>query len=299
MPTIQSNDFAQWAQTHQVRVERALEHALTVPGSTPEPLRTAMRYATLDGGKRVRPLLAYATGEAVGAPVNAIDAVAMAVEMIHAYSLVHDDLPCMDNDTLRRGKPTCHVAHGEARALLVGDSLQSLAFEVLAQAGDVSPQVRVDCVRVLAQAAGSAGMAGGQERDLDSTGKTLTLTELELMHRMKTGALIGAAVRMAALCGGATPDLMARLEQFSSSAGLLFQVVDDVLDYEPDADRLGKTPGKDAQQGKATFVTLMGLEQSRSRAENLEREALSALKPFGAKGERLRQLCEFIARRKH
>lgn len=258
-----------------------------------------MRYAALDGGKRVRPLLAYATGEAVGAPASAVDSVALAVELIHTYSLVHDDLPCMDNDTLRRGKPTCHVAHGEARALLVGDSLQSLAFEAMAKAGDLSAQVRVDCMRILAQASGPSGMAGGQDRDLANTGRILTLTELELMHRMKTGALIGAAVRMAALCGAATPEQMAWLDQFSSSAGLLFQVVDDVLDYEQDAERLGKTPGKDAQQGKATFVSLLGLEESRSYAQDLEREALTALASFGAKGERLRQLCEFIARRKH
>lgn len=266
---------------------------------TPDALRTAMRYAALDGGKRVRPLLAYATGEAVAAPAAALDAVAVAVELIHAYSLVHDDLPCMDNDTLRRGKPTCHVAHGEARALLVGDSLQSLAFQVLAEMPAVRDGVRVACVRSLALAAGPAGMAGGQDRDLDSTGKVMTLGELELMHRMKTGALIGAAVRMGALCGEASPEALERLSRYAAHAGLLFQVVDDVLDCEQDSATLGKTSGKDAQQGKVTFVSLLGLEASRARARQLEANALAELVGFGAAGERLRQLCTFIARRQH
>lgn len=258
-----------------------------------------MRYASLDGGKRVRPLLAYASGEVLAAPLTAVDAVAAAVELIHAYSLVHDDLPCMDNDVLRRGKPTCHVAHGEARALLVGDSLQSLAFQVLAQMPAVSDAVRVACVRTLAQAAGPAGMAGGQDRDLASTGKDMSLQDLELMHRMKTGALIGAAVRMAALCAGASPDAFDRLSRFAAHAGLLFQVVDDVLDYEQDSATLGKTSGKDAQQGKATFVSLLGLNASRARVRQLEADALAELATFGDGAERLRQLCSFIARRKH
>lgn len=299
MATTTPPDFADWAQAHQQRVEEHIAHVLDDMGDTPESLRQAMRYAALEGGKRVRPLLAYATGEAVGAPLAAVDGVAVAVELIHAYSLVHDDLPCMDNDTLRRGKPTCHVAHGEARALLVGDSLQSMAFNVLADLVGVGADVRVDCVRTLAQASGPAGMAGGQERDLVNTGKALTLAELELMHRMKTGALIGAAVRMAALCGGAFPDALARLARFASCAGLLFQVVDDVLDYEQDSLTLGKTSGKDAQQGKATFVRLLGLAQSHAHAQALEREALQALDPFGSRGARLQQLCGFIARRKH
>lgn len=300
MPAILPPDFSGWTQERLQHIEGVLGRWLDRSGdTTPVLLRDAMRYAVLDGGKRVRPLLAYATGEAVGASPAAIDAVATAVELIHAYSLVHDDLPCMDNDSMRRGKPTCHVRHGEARALLVGDSLQSLAFQVLAEMPGVEDDIRVRCISTLAVAAGPAGMAGGQDQDLDSTGKSLTLPELELMHRMKTGALIGAAVRMAACCGRASADAFGQLERYANSAGLLFQVVDDLLDDQQDAVMLGKTPGKDAQQGKVTFVSLLGKDQSRARALQLESDALAALDVFGEAGERLRQLCRFIARRTH
>jgi farnesyl diphosphate synthase len=298
-------EFALWMRDRQARIEAVLDRVLVAPGNLPGTLHQAMRYAVLGGGKRVRPLLAYATGEAVQAPPQALDHVAAAVELIHAYSLVHDDLPCMDDDDLRRGKPTCHVQFGEATALLVGDSLQSLAFATLAATQGVDARRKLDMVSILAQASGSTGMAGGQAIDLESTGKALSLRELETMHRMKTGALIGAAVRMSALCGASVNEMddsspaRASLDSFAALAGLLFQIVDDLLDAEQDSATLGKTAGKDAQQGKATFVTLMGLADARRRAQEVGAEALASLNVLGGGAEHLRQLCRFIASRTH
>jgi farnesyl diphosphate synthase len=254
-----------------------------------------MRYAVLGGGKRIRPLLAYAAGEAIGAEAAVVDAAAAAVELIHAYSLVHDDLPSMDDDTLRRGKPTCHVAFGEATALLAGDALQALAFDVLARGG--LPDAAGACA-LLAAAAGSRGMAGGQAIDLASVGATLALPELETMHRMKTGALIRAAVRLGAACGRPlAPGEAAALDSYASAAGLAFQVVDDVLDVEGSAASLGKTAGKDAAQGKPTFVALLGVAGARERAEALRVEAHAALAPFGPAGRRLSELADWIVLR--
>lgn len=287
----------------QARIEAVLDSVLEAPGNLPSTLHQAMRYAVLGGGKRVRPLLAYAAGEAVQAPPQALDHVGAAVELIHAYSLVHDDLPCMDDDAMRRGKPTCHVQFGEATALLVGDSLQSLAFSALASTQGAGAQQKLEMVGILARACGSTGMAGGQAIDLESTGKSLSLSGLETMHRMKTGALIGAAVRMSALCGAGVEHLAGpsrvrpNLDIFAASLGLLFQIVDDLLDAEQDSATLGKTAGKDAQQGKATFVTLMGLANARRRAREVEAEALESLNVFGSEADRLRQLCRFIASR--
>jgi farnesyl diphosphate synthase len=294
-------DFTSWMSAHQARVEQTLDRVLPSAGIAPLRLHEAMRYSVLGGGKRVRALLAFAAGEAAAAPIDATAIAAAAVELIHAYSLVHDDLPCMDNDVLRRGKPTCHVAFDEATALLVGDSLQSLAFQVLsdrALAPDAASQLAM--VRILATAAGSRGMAGGQAIDLSSTGKDLTLPELEHMHIHKTGALIRAAVSLGAACGSALdPGGSAHLDRFAKFAGLAFQVVDDLLDVQADTATLGKTAGKDAAQNKPTYVSVLGMAQSRALAEELREEALTALEPLGAEARRLRELTDFIVLRTH
>lgn len=288
-------DFAVWSRERQQRVEGVLDAALASGADT--TLVAAMRYATLGGGKRVRALLAYAAGEFSGADPARVDAVAAAVEMIHAYSLVHDDLPCMDDDTLRRGKPTCHVRYGEAMALLAGDALQAEAFAVLAAAPLPDP---ARACRLLAQAAGAGGMAGGQAIDLAATGRALALPELEAMHRHKTGALIGAAVELGALCAPALPDdARTALRAFSAAAGLAFQVVDDVLDAAGSSATLGKTAGKDAAANKPTYVSLLGLDEARRRAEALRVEAHAALAGFAPRGRRLVELADWIVLRQH
>ncbi len=292
-------DFEAWTQARQARVEQVLDALLPPAGSSPARLHAAMRYAALSGGKRVRPLLAYAAGELTAAPEARVDRAAAAVELIHAYSLAHDDLPCMDDDVLRRGRATCHVAYDEATALLVGDALQSLAFQVLAQqplAAHAATQL--DMVHTLALAVGSRGMAGGQAIDLASTGAELTLPELENMHIHKTGELIRAAILLGARCGNPLPPAGSEaLDRFSKCAGLAFQVVDDVLDAESDTDTLGKTAGKDARQNKPTYVTTLGLSQARGLAQGLRDDALAALDAFGAEAQRLRELIDFIVLR--
>jgi farnesyl diphosphate synthase len=283
----------------QARVEAALERSLPQREQAPQRLHEAMRYAVLGGGKRVRPLLAFAAGEATGAPAERVDAVACAVEMIHAYSLVHDDMPCMDDDVLRRGRPTVHVEFDEATALLVGDALQSAAFELLADAPPGSDRgVQLEMVRRLAQAAGSRGMAGGQAIDLESVGKSLTLPELEFMHILKTGALIRASVTLGARCGTPTPAALERLDHYAKLIGLAFQVVDDTLDAAASTATLGKTAGKDAAQGKPTYVTVLGLERARELAEELRREAHEALAGFDERARRLRDLADFVVLRR-
>jgi farnesyl diphosphate synthase len=287
--------FQVWCGERQQRVEHVLDAALPCADIGPATLVAAMRYAVLGGGKRIRPLLAYAAGEAVDADAVVVDAVAAAVELVHAYSLVHDDLPCMDDDALRRGKPASHVAFGEASALLAGDALQALAFEVLAR-GRV-PDVGRACA-MLGESAGLHGMAGGQAIDLAAVGVVLQLPELESMHRMKTGALIRAAVRLGAACG--RPLSVAErlgLDAYANAAGLAFQVVDDVLDVEGFAATLGKTAGKDAAQGKPTFVALLGVAGARDRAEALRVEAQAALAPFGKAGRRLAEIADWIVLR--
>ncbi len=249
-------------------------------------LSQAMRYAVLDGGKRLRPLLVLATAEAVEATAeNASQAAlraACAVELIHAYSLVHDDMPCMDNDILRRGKPTVHVKFGEAQALLAGDALQALAFELLTPPDDmVDATVQANLCRLLALSAGCHGMAGGQAIDLSSVGKLLTIDELHTMHRLKTGALLQASVMMGAACGVSSRSALAGLQQYGAAMGLAFQVVDDILDVTADTATLGKTAGKDADQQKPTFVSLLGLDKSREYADKLLQQALAALKNTG------------------
>jgi farnesyl diphosphate synthase len=258
-----------------------------------------MRYAVLGGGKRIRALLAYAAGEVSGAPQARLEIVAAVLEIIHAYSLVHDDLPCMDDDVLRRGKPTVHVQYDEATAVLVGDSLNSLAFQLLAEhrlTDDAKEQLAM--IALLASAAGSRGMAGGQAIDLAAEAKTLTLPELEHMHIHKTGALIRAAVLLGAHCGSKLPAAeLDGLDHYAKNVGLAFQVIDDLLDAQANTATLGKTAGKDAKSGKATYVSIMGVSAARVMANELHAKALSVLEPLGPRGERLRQLADLIVSR--
>ena len=281
-------------------METALARLLPPAHVAPARLHEAMRYATLEGGKRVRPLLAFAAGEVSGAPAARLEIAAAAVEMIHAYSLVHDDLPCMDDDVLRRGKPTVHVEYDEATALLVGDALQSLAFQIISDGQLASdPQRQLEMARMLAAAAGSRGMAGGQQIDLEATGKAISLPELEFMHIHKTGALIRAAVMIGVACGQeVSAEEKNRLDKFSKAIGLAFQVVDDVLDYDASTATLGKTAGKDSKQGKPTYVSLIGLPQARELAQELRAEAHAALEGLGGRGRRLGELADFIVLRK-
>ncbi len=284
----------------QDRIEKALHAVLPASDVVPVQLHRAMRYAMLGGGKRVRPLLAYGAGELAGAPPDRVDFVAAAVEMIHVYSLVHDDMPAMDDDVLRRGKPTVHVEFDEATALLVGDSLQSLAFQMLS-GHPLADEARrqIEMVELLARASGSRGMAGGQAIDLDSTAKMLSVPELEFMHIHKTGALIRAAVALGARCGNALDEAqLTHLDHFSKFIGLAFQVVDDVLDADSSTATLGKTAGKDASNNKATYVSAMGIERARALTGELRDDALRALDYLPKKGGHLRQLAEFIVSRK-
>ena len=288
--------FVDWQQQQQAATEHALERFLPPLDNT--DLRAAMRYAVLDGGKRVRPLLVQAAGELFDADPECLARAACAIEMIHAYSLVHDDMPCMDNDALRRGKPTVHVHYNEATALLVGDALQSQAFLVLAEL----PIEAARCVvmlRLLAQASGAEGMCGGQAIDLASVGLQLSLSELEHMHRLKTGALLRTAVLLGAWCGKVLePAESAALEAYADAIGLAFQVVDDVLDATADSATLGKTAGKDAVANKPTYVSLLGLTQSQQLAQKLCSDAVDAIAVFGEKARHLRDLATLIVQRK-
>ncbi|MCP5423454.1 MAG: (2E,6E)-farnesyl diphosphate synthase [Gammaproteobacteria bacterium] len=285
-------------ERYGARAAQALEHWLPAPDIHPAILHQAMRYAVLDGGKRLRPILVYATGTALGVPLEILDGPACAVEFIHAYSLVHDDLPAMDNDELRRGKPTCHKAFGEATALLVGDALQTLAFQVLSQDNAMiqDPSARLKLIATLAQAAGSRGMAGGQAIDLMAVGKELNLAELEDMHIHKTGALIRASVLMGAL---SRTDVAQRtlddLDHYAKRIGLAFQIRDDILDVTADAETLGKRPGGDAQAHKPTYPTLLGLENARERVQKLCDEARDYLVDFDEAADTLRWMAAYIA----
>ena len=293
--------FDDWMKTVQAGSENDLSGFLPAATATPTKLHAAMRYALLGGGKRVRPLLAYAAGALFDADAAIVARAAAAVEMIHAYSLVHDDMPCMDDDALRRGKPTVHIAYDEATALLVGDALQSQAFVVLAEADiSVIPPARLAAMlKVLAHASGSAGMCGGQAIDLDSVGLSLSLQQLEQMHQLKTGALLRAAVVLGALAGkDLEPGDMTALDAYAKAVGLAFQVVDDVLDATADSATLGKTAGKDAAANKPTYVSILGLEPSKALAEQLRCDAHAALAPFGDKARRLRELADLVVQRK-
>jgi farnesyl diphosphate synthase len=279
------------------RTESALERWLPASTTAPARLHEAMRYSTLGGGKRMRPLLCHAAGEALGADPQALDAAACAVELIHTYSLVHDDLPCMDDDVLRRGRPTCHVEFDEATALLVGDALQTLAFQVIADSVMPSCQRRLSMIALLAQASGSRGMAGGQAIDLAAVGTTLTLEELEFMHIRKTGALIRAAVLLGAHCGDADDATLSALGHYANRAGLLFQVVDDILDAEGSTVTLGKTAGKDAAQDKPTYVSMLGLARAKEFAARLRTHSHAALAACPVSTTRLATLTDYIADR--
>ncbi|WP_126943883.1 polyprenyl synthetase family protein [Xanthomonas sp. BRIP62418] len=280
------------------RTERRLEACLPTPALAPQRLHAAMRHAVLGGGKRMRPLLVYATGALFGADEDSLDTPAVAVELIHAYSLVHDDLPAMDDDALRRGQPTVHIAFDEATAILAGDALQTRAFELLA-AAPVSAELRVGWLQSLATAAGAAGMCGGQALDIDATGQLQSLRDLERMHALKTGALIRAAVRMGALTGAATADDQQRLDAFADALGLAFQVRDDILDVESSSAQLGKTAGKDAAQAKSTYPALLGMDGAKAKLAELATRMYDILQPYGAPGDTLATLGRFAVDRAH
>ena len=293
------SSFQSWTRGVLERTEAALAKRLPAGDLTPERLHGAMRYSVLGSGKRVRPLLVHAAGSLVGAHEDALDAAACAVELIHAYSLVHDDMPCMDDDSLRRGKPTVHCQYDEATALLTGDALQSLAFASLARPGLIpDPENQLAMLHLLAQASGSRGMAGGQAIDLASVGKELGRAELEAMHIHKTGALIRCAVVLGARCGErAEGALLERLDHFGKLIGLLFQVVDDILDAEADTATLGKTAGKDAASDKPTYVSLLGIVDARALSNELLGEALDTIDGLDG-SERLADLARFIVNRR-
>ncbi len=294
------SDFLAWMTAIQQRTESALSALLPDSSIAPERLHDAMRYAVLGGGKRVRALLVHAAGELSGAQASCLDRAACAVELIHAYSLVHDDMPCMDDDVLRRGKPTVHVEYDEATALLTGDALQTLAFQVLAeQPMTAEPADQLEMLALLAKASGSRGMAGGQAIDLAAVGKAISRAELEFMHIHKTGALIRASVLLGARCGaGCEPGLLAALDRYGKLVGLLFQVVDDILDTQSDTATLGKTAGKDAEHDKPTYVSLLGLNEARELAHALLSQARQVLDPLGARSGRLDELAGFIVHRR-
>jgi farnesyl diphosphate synthase len=292
--------FDAWMRSVQSAMESALDAFLPASATLPARLHQAMRYAALDGGKRVRPLLVFAAGDLFDADAAALARAAAAIEMVHVYSLVHDDMPCMDDDALRRGKPTVHVKYDDATALLVGDALQSQAFLVLAESGSIDdPARQLAMIRLLAQAAGSTGMCGGQAIDLASVGVSLSLSDLEQMHRLKTGALLRAAVLLGAWSSKALSECeAAALDAYSHAIGLAFQVVDDVLDATADSATLGKTAGKDAADNKPTYVSILGLRESQNLAEKLRNDAHVALMPFGDKAQRLREIADLIVQRK-
>lgn len=282
------------------RADAALARVLPADGSEPRNLVRAMRYAVLGGGKRLRPLLVYAAGGALAASLDVLDIPACAVELIHAYSLVHDDLPSMDDDELRRGRPTCHIAFGEATAILAGDALQALAFEILASqtAQTIGAVLRLEMLRTLGAACGAHGMAGGQAIDLAAVGQKLDLPALENMHAHKTGALIRASVRLGALSAGCSdPVTLDALERYGHAVGLAFQVRDDILDVEGETHALGKTAGKDAASAKPTFPSVIGMDASRAHLRELVDQALSALEPLGEHALPLAELARYVAER--
>ncbi len=292
--------FQEWLTTHSERTESALDSLLDAAQTTPQRLHEAMRYAAQGGGKRIRPLLVYAAGQLGDQSSiehrDALDAAAVAIECIHAYSLVHDDLPCMDDDDLRRGRPTVHKAFDEPTALLVGDALQTRAFEIVANT-KCSAEVRLQMISALAAASGSRGMAGGQAIDLESVGKKLDLAGLQQMHAMKTGALLTCAVKLGGIAAQLDLPQMAHLQHYSQALGLAFQIVDDVLDATADSQTLGKTAGKDAAANKPTYVTLMGLDYAEKQAKELQEVAITSLSSFGAKAQALKDLALLVVNR--
>ncbi len=290
--------WAEFAKLHRERIEQVLQNILPPADTEPTRLHTAMRYAVLNGGKRLRPLLVYAAGEALGAPLTHLDIPAAAVELIHAYSLVHDDLPAMDDDDLRRGQPTCHRAFDEATAILAGDALQSLAFQVIANGPDQnSAEQRLRMIQALAQASGSYGMAGGQALDLEATGKPLAADNVEALHRLKTGALFAASIEMGILAANTSHTEWAHsLRDYIRHLGLAFQIQDDILDIEGDVASLGKQPGNDYKHDKPTYPFVLGIAPAKMRVSALRKEALQALATCNEKADMLRQLALEILR---
>ena len=295
--------FKQTLELFRQQVDSALDNYLPLSNGPESHLQQAMRYAVLGGGgKRVRPVLVYAAGQALHLDITQLDAPAAAIEMIHAYSLVHDDLPAMDDDDLRRGRPTCHKAFDEATAILAGDAIQALAFEILAKDKNIPCEsaAKLDMIQLLASASGSLGMAGGQAIDLDSVGKQLSLQQLENMHQLKTGALIRASVLLGAMCSPlANADILDRLTTYGRCIGLAFQIQDDILDVIADTETLGKPQGSDIEQNKPTYPALLGLDGSRKRAMELHQQALTALDVFDESADTLRNLSAYIVERGH
>jgi farnesyl diphosphate synthase len=294
------DSFAARVAACQGRIESVLDRVLALPDPGTARLREAMRYSVLGGGKRLRPTLVYLTGESLGAPLVSLDAPAAAVELIHVYSLVHDDLPAMDDDDLRRGRPTCHRAYDEGTAVLVGDALQALAFAVLADEPmpGTSAEARLEMLRILARSTGTGGMAGGQAIDLEAVGRPLSVSEVENMHRRKTGALIECSVLLGALTAGIVAgEELAALQRFGGDVGLAFQIRDDILDVEGDPALLGKSTGADAARQKPTYPSAAGLPAARRRAAELRDSAIAELRRFGARGALLAQLADFMVTR--
>ena len=297
-----SSEHLEQFKVYQQRIESVLDHWLPAETISPSRLHEAMRYSVLGGGKRVRPLLVYAAGLAAGASLEQLDGPAAAVEIIHVYSLIHDDLPAMDDDDLRRGKPTNHKAFDEATAILAGDALQALSFHILSSDPAMTHDtgMRLEIINTLTQASGSRGMAGGQAIDLASVGRTLDIVELENMHIHKTGALIRASVLMGAMAGGIVDQrVIEKLDHFAKNIGLAFQVQDDILDIESDTETLGKTQGADIAQNKPTYPSIIGMEASKQEVETLYNEAIDSLNDFNDKADLLRAVAEFIVRREH
>lgn len=296
-----TTDFARYLQQWQSRACEELQRRLPPATQAPQRLHAAMRYAVLGGGKRLRPVLVYATGKALGLAESALDGAACAVELIHAYSLVHDDLPAMDNDDMRRGQPTCHKAFDEATAILAGDALQVLAFEILTQDPTVpSAALRLQLIEILSRASGTQGMAGGQALDLASAGSPLALADVIQMHRWKTGALIRASVMMAAACAQPlAPQISHALEQFSEAVGLAFQIQDDLLDIEGDPTLLGKAVGADQAHAKPTYPAIAGIDAARARVAELHAQALAHLTMLGEAARPLQQLSDWLVLRRH
>ena len=294
------HEFQSRLETYQKRVNVALDKYLPTEDPPEHNLAEAIRYSVIGGGKRIRPAMVYAAGEAMGVSNDLLDIPACAVEMIHAYSLVHDDLPAMDDDDLRRGRPTCHKAFDEATAMLAGDALQALAYEILAKDDHVelTPEHRIEMLSLLTEASGAHGMAGGQAVDLASVGKHLTLAQLEHMHRLKTGALIRASVLLGGMCKqDVSKEEIDMLSEYALCIGLSFQIQDDILDVVSDTETLGKPQGSDEEQEKPTFPAIIGLEESRQRALEQHQLALKILEPLDKKGDSLRQLSAYIVER--
>ncbi len=289
-------------KTYQARVDKTLDHWLPESNINPTQLHDAMRYSSLNGGKRVRPALVYLTGQALDVAPAALDGPACALELVHVYSLIHDDLPAMDDDALRRGKATCHIQYDEATAILAGDAMQALAFYILAHDPNMvdNPRLRLKMVETLAQASGSRGMAGGQAIDLAAVGKEVNLAELENMHIHKTGALIRASIKLAALSSpGITPESMEKLDHYAKCIGLAFQIRDDILDVEGDTETLGKIQGADIARNKPTYPALLGMDEAKQRARDLHQEAVDCLSNLGEKAEPLREISEYIINRQN